>query len=166
MGKTHAAIQRRGGARRLVRRRAGERGATAVEFVIAIVPILLMLTCFAEVMRKQCANLMLQYSASVGVRAASVLVNANPNVQGNRNLVDQAVNAALGRWSASTFYSQLSVSSQIASTQGDPNAMDTVTVRARYVCAVPLARHIMCPAASGLSVVQASFPHQGALYIP
>src|SRR5215472_1161724 len=106
------------------------RGAMAVEFLVAFVPMLLALFCFAEVLRKQCANVMLQYAATIGARAAAVLVRPNPNDPGSVLHVQRAVEAALGRWNASSFYTNVSVSSTIASASDpDPNAMDTVTVQ-------------------------------------
>jgi Flp pilus assembly protein TadG len=155
-----------GSRRRPSRRRTGQRGAAVVELMIPFVPMLLMLFCFAECMRAAGANIALQHSASVGVRAAAVFVNSNPNDPGRASAVNDAVNAALGRWAAKSFFDTLTVTSTVAPANAtDPNAMDTVHLDAAYACAVPLARHIICAGGPTRMKAQASFPHQGAHYL-
>jgi len=144
-----------------------QRGAVVVEFMIPFVPMLLMVFCFAELMRMASAQMALRHAANVGVRAAAVLVNSNPDDLGNRGLVDKAVQEALGRWNDPSFFSKVSVTANIASPTGtDPNALDTVRVQGRYHCAVPLAAKVLCGGGDKqMKPVDVSFPHQGAPYL-
>jgi Flp pilus assembly protein TadG len=138
----------------------GTRGAVLAEFVIAILPILVMFFTFAQLAHAYTASLMLRHSAFMGARAAAVILPPNPGDVGSPEDIDRAVKLSLGNWEES--FENLDITKTPAPA---PYELVTVEVRASYKCRVPLGR-LACGADSlmDLSPIVARYPNQGARY--
>jgi hypothetical protein len=109
------------------------------------------------------ANIMLQHSANMGVRAAAVILPPNPGPVGSEADVDAAVHTSLGRWDRS--FTNVRV---VKVPARNPYDLVTLEVRATYRCAVPLGGRVMCGADGLLEMkpVIVQYPNQGAKYVP
>jgi Flp pilus assembly protein TadG len=134
------------------------------EFMIAIVPILLMLFVFTQVSKLYTTHLLLQHAANCAARAAVVIhdTSITPGATGDDQEVTTAANVALGPWS-SAFEGPVDAVITTSANSGDPHGMDRVTVSGTAVCRVPLGR-LICPGNRKTMRVTAELPHQGANY--
>lgn len=141
--------------------RRDERGAVLAEFVIAIVPMLTALFVFLQLGQVYTANLMTRHAANMGVRAAAVVLPPNPGNVGSPDDVDHAVHKALGAWDP--YFARVDVEKTPAPA---PFELVTVTVRAQYICHVPLGARVVCGADGVIEIpeIVARFPNQGASY--
>lgn len=181
--KPHPRLSARPTQRPLVR---DERGAVAVEFLTAFVPILLLFLCIGELTRLSIANLMLQRSAGIATRACAVIKNQPlhcDNNQDDRAGQDpgQDENIRLAALAALKPFppDQLHLDAASCAVGDDPTAQsgtDRVSVSARFRCTFPLAKEIVCssvektgsPLGGGertrVLTASALFAHQGARY--
>jgi len=147
------------------------RGAVLAEFVVAIFPLLTIFFVFVQLSALSIAKLLTKHSAVVGARAAAVFSNKNdncPECSGDGSAdVNAAVKSALVNWNGR--FSSVNATINDTSTRekgndGDgPYGLVTVTVRARYTCAVPVGK-LICPG-GGVTITEIkSMPHQGARY--
>jgi hypothetical protein len=164
------------------------RGAAYVEFLIAIVPFIVFVSCVLQGVLLQFADLTVERAASAAARSAVVVLDDDPRqYRGEpRNLAIQGgarvaairrsasnVLAALPAAARAGLESRLTVafpagadSDSLRSGFG-PGDMVTVRVSYRFPCGVPLARRIMCRGgqAEALMEAEASLPNQGARYL-
>jgi len=145
-----------------------KRGAVLVEFLVAVMPLMITFSSFVQLQQIATARLMVKHSAVVGARAAAVITNKNKNTPDqkqdeNFKTVEAGIIAALGPWSKT-----MTVSPKIedASSCADPFGMVTVTVNANYKCSVPFGGRIVCGlgARHDFQNIKYSMPHQGARY--
>jgi hypothetical protein len=146
-----------------------ERGAVLVEFVVAIVPILMMFFTFVQLSKVATARLIIKHATIVGARAAAVIANEHDNVPdqpkgGNRVDIEAAVKNGLGPW----WYQRGGVSNvQVRvddrSSRDDPYGWVEVRVSAVYMCNVPMG-WIACRGRTKLMEESYRMPHQGARY--
>lgn len=149
-------------ARALARDRAG---AAAVEFVVAMVPIFLVLFCFMQISKLYTANLVFQHAATVAARAAGVIVEPeiNPGDNGSEEDVTTVARLALGAWQTAI----IDVDTEIVSeaTAESTNGMVTTKLTGRFVCGVALAATLTCGFDRMVDLeATARFPLQGARY--
>ncbi len=153
-----------------------------VEFVPVFMVLLLLFLCIIELWRFALAELMLQRAAGIAVRACAVMkdqpahCDANVYVRhgqhpGQDDEVARAASAAL----APLTDSQLQLDTTTCTT-APPSDTDRAELKARFRCAIPLARNIICPTSeTGSShfdagertrsiTALAQYPHQGARY--
>lgn len=147
-----------------------ERGAALAELVLVLLPVLLMLFCFAQLTFCAMAQLMVRHAAVVAARTAAVVSSDRDNQPGepgpSTDIRDAAL-VAMAPWSAGDAIGDVEVLTRDASDRSDPYGPVTVTVRVVYRCSVPLGAAI-CRDGRRLGRVRyeasASMPHQGALY--
>lgn len=150
----------------MTRRVLRSRGAVLVEFVVAIVPLLVTFFSFVQLAKIASARLMVKHAAIVGARAAAVIANGNDNTPdqkagANVDQIEAGVRAALGPWDATM--RKLEVTVVDRSNRDDPYGLVTVTVRADYGCRVPMGQ-LICLGKTKTLVETFSLPHQGARY--
>jgi len=147
-----------------------------VEFVVAIMPLLITFFALLQLEQIVIAHLMVKHATIIGARAAAVLTNEHNNTPdqppGNKNedLIQKAVQAGLGLWDS---YDKVK-SIKLDDTNGNKGILDestcqdpyqpvTVSVIAEFNCRVPLGR-IICGSGTHIIKQKYSFPHQGARY--
>ena len=140
-------------------------GAAAVEFVVAMVPIFLVLFCFMQIQKLYTANLVFQHAATVAARAAAVIVEPeiNPGDNGEEEDVTTVARLALGAWQTAI----VDVNTEIVSdaTTESTNGMVTTTLTGRFVCGVALGARLVCGLDRQVELkATARFPLQGARY--
>lgn len=145
-----------------------KRGAALVEFLVALMPLMITFSSFVQLQQMATARLVLKHSTVVGARAASVISNKNKNTpeqkQGdNQAAIEQAVTKALGPW-AQTMTTTVTV--QDDSSCNDPYGMVTVRVQAQYKCQVPFGGRIVCGLGGmhNFNNIRYAMPHEGARY--
>lgn len=141
------------------------RGAAAVEFVVAMVPIFLVLFCFMQIGKLYTANLVFQHAATVAARAAAVIVEPeiNPGDNGSESDVGTVARLALGAWQTAI----LDVETKVVSdaTKSNTRGMVTTTLTGKYVCGVAMGALLTCGADRLVDLkATARFPLQGARY--
>lgn len=146
--------------------RKDERGAVMVEFLVALMPLMITFSTSVQLTQIAAANLVVKHAAVVGARGAAVNSNGNqntPEVTGdNHELVEQTVLYALGPWIRTM--EKVDVQIDDRSSCDDPYGMVSVSVSAQYRCSVPFGGRLVCGSGKH-SIQQAmSFPHQGARY--
>jgi hypothetical protein len=145
------------------------KGAVLVEFVIAIVPVLITFLTFVQLSRIATARLVVKHAAIVGARAASVITNAKENTPDQKKgmhevEIENGVRMALGPWwTKSGGITAVRVDINDTSSRSDPYNWVEVRVRATYACRVPLG-FLICAGRQKQIVEIARMPHQGALY--
>ncbi len=143
------------------------RGAALVEFVIAVVPLLMTFFGFSQYAKMYTAKLGVRHAAITAARAAAVIsdVNGNnPAATGGENAIRQAAGAALSPWITNGSISNVTVTITDSSSAADPYGPVRVEVRATYRCAVPMMGRVMCPGSRKTLTAEATMPHQGAKY--
>ncbi len=144
-----------------------ERGAALVEFVVAIVPVLLTFFTFVQLSKIATARLVVKHGTIIGARAASVISNAHdntPDAKGDgKEEITQAVRSAMGPWIRNGSFGSVNVTVNDQSSRSDPYGWVTVTVRAQYRCRVPMG-FIACGGTTKTLEESYRMPHQGALY--
>ncbi|HSO41048.1 MAG TPA: hypothetical protein VLT33_51335 [Labilithrix sp.] len=146
-----------------------KRGAVLVEFLIALMPLMITFSCFVQLSQMATAKLVVKHSAIVGARAAAVISNKNnntPDQPKGDNLADieAGVNAALGPWKKQM--ATVTVKVEDSSSCDDPYGMVKVTVTAAHKCLVPFGGRLMCGAVGATHTMEQAYamPHQGARY--
>jgi Flp pilus assembly protein TadG len=135
--------------------RKEQRGAVAVEFVVAIVPVFTVFFTIAQLAALASASLMVRHAAFVAARAEAV-VHPQMNDSGSENDVTSAANLALAMVPGVKTVVSATAAAQ---TQG----MQSTTVTVLYPCTVPLGGLIACgPARMHMMTATSSFPNQGA----
>jgi Flp pilus assembly protein TadG len=158
------AIMKSGSLRKLHKNR---KGAVLVEFLVAVMPLMITFSSFVQVAQVATARLVVKHSAVVGARAAAVISNKYNNTPDqkkgqNKADIDAAVDAALGPWRQTMDNVKVEINDD--ATADDPFGMIQVTVTAQYHCSVPFGSGIVCKGGSRPIVHKAAFPHQGACY--
>lgn len=141
------------------------RGAAAVEFVVAMVPLFLVLFSFLQVGKLYTANLVFQHATTVAARAAAVIVEPtlNPGDNGSESDVKTVAQLALGVWQPTITNLNVKVKSDATSTK--VTGMVTTEVTADFVCGVALGAVVTCGADRRVPLkASARFPLQGARY--
>src|SRR5450631_3136355 len=98
-----------------MKRRSTNRGAVIVEFALAFLPIAAIFTVLMEVGRLSIARIAMQHSASVSVRACSVIQNPRPEdadgngLDGNELDIQRAGEMAVKPWIESNTLSDVAV---------------------------------------------------------
>jgi hypothetical protein len=154
---------------KLARLHADTSGAVLVEFLVALMPLMITFSCFVQLSQMATAKLVVKHSAVVGARAAAVISNKNnntPDQPKGENLADieAGVNAALGPWKKQM--ATVKVRVEDSSSCDDPYGMVKVTVTAAHRCLVPFGGRLMCGAVGATHTMEQAYamPHQGARY--
>jgi TadE-like protein len=150
------------------------RGAAMVEFIVILVPLLTLFLSMIELSRLAIAHLLLERAAGMAVRACAVVKDqpANCEVSGAEadHLIELAATKGVSPWTDTNIL----VDAVECRTQ-KPSGEDTLQLRARFRCVVPIARNILCstprpdqPNTAPLSIravsATARYAHQGAGY--
>lgn len=150
-----------------------------VEFVIVFVPVLTLGLCMLELSRLAIARLMVERAAGMAVRACAVIKDQPASCDetglsgdasagsGADELIRRAAALGLRPW----LDSNILLDAVECKTQ-KPSGEDTLQLRARFRCSVPIARDILCggapspgPAGASRAVdATARYAHQGAQY--
>jgi len=179
-----------------------QRGAAMLEFLVVLTPLLLIFLCTIELSRLAIAELMLQRAAGIAVRACAVMkdqplhCDANADSSGQNVGEDGQITLAAEEALKPLPTTTLGISGNAECTTDENNAdgrptdigghlvtgkvaqsgWDTITVRARFHCMVPLASAIICPDVEKISPfgagvertrllsAAARYGHQGARY--
>jgi Flp pilus assembly protein TadG len=147
----------------------GDRGAVLVEFVIALVPLLMLFFNFVQLSRLATARLVVKHSAIVGARAAAVIANGKNNTPDqergpNDAEISAGVKTALGPWwSKSGAITSVTVNVTDNSSRSDPYGWVEVKVSATYACRVPMG-WLACMGKQKVLTEKFKMPHQGATY--
>jgi Flp pilus assembly protein TadG len=145
----------------------GTKGAVLAEFVIAIVPVLITFFSFVQLSKLATARLVVKHSTIVGARAASVISNVHNNTPDAKNDgkadITNSVRSAMGPWIAKGSIAAINVTVDDQSSRSDPYGWVTVTVRATYVCKVPMG-FLACGGLTKTLEESYRMPHQGAIY--
>jgi Flp pilus assembly protein TadG len=150
-----------------------QRGAVLVEFVIAIVPVIIAFFSFLQLTQVATARLVLKHGAIVGARAAAVFSNEHENNPGqpegtNAAPVTQGVKAAMLPWVQKGAFTNIHVDVEDASSEEDPYGWVTVRVDATYNCRAetgPFWDVLTCGADRKKEMSETyRMPHQGAVY--
>lgn len=145
-----------------------KRGAVLVEFLVAVMPLMITFSSFVQLQQMATARLVVKHSAVVGARAASVISNKNNNTPdqpkgANNTEIENGIRAALGPWNKTmTFTTKI----DDASSCTDPYGPVTVTVNATYRCQVPFGGRIVCGLGGSHEFrnIKYTMPHEGARY--
>ena len=146
-----------------------KKGAVLVEFLIALMPLMITFSCFVQLSQMATAKLVLKHSAIVGARAAAVIYNKNNNTPDqpkgeNKADIEAGVHAALGPWDKEM--QTVVVKVEDSSSCSDPYGMVKVTVTVAHKCNVPFGGRLMCGAVGATHTMEQAYamPHQGARY--
>ncbi len=146
-----------------------ESGAVYVEFIVAILPMLVLFWGLLQVNGLLLADLVVRDAASNAVRAA-IVCDSDESTSGPSGAQDCAQQAAEATTKA--VKSIQSVGVQVANASASGNAPVTATVSASYDCQVPLVASVACSLFAGegnfssVAVIQrsATLPNQGHFY--
>jgi hypothetical protein len=136
------------------------RAVVIVEFVVAIVPIVVLFFSIAQLSVIAYVHLVVKHSAYVAARTEAVVHPQMPD-SGQESDVKAAVMMLLTAIPG-VAAGDVNVQTQTAG-QYEEN-IDTVTVTLTYRCTVPLANRFMCASGSFPIHASASFPNQGSSY--
>lgn len=146
----------------------GTRGAVLAEFVITVVPLLLMTFVWLQLAWLYTANLLVKRSANACVRAAIVIDNTegiNPGKQGVDADIERAAEIAANPEPGHKTFTHVECSWHSEADETDPFNVVTATVTAEYECGVPLGKRILCGADGMKTLTKTSkMPMQGARY--
>lgn len=130
-------------------------GAVLVEFVVALVPVLIVFFSIAQLSALGYTSLLVKHAAFVAARAEAV-VHPGMSDSGSEGDVTAAANLVLARLPVGAH-----VTSALAPAQSQD--MNTTTVRVDVPCSVPLGNLIVCGGGTTHTMTaQASFPNQGS----
>lgn len=149
--------------------RSDERGAALVEFLVALMPLMITFFSFVQLAQITTARLIVKHATIVGARAAAVISNVNhntPDQQGDgAEDIREAVRQGLGRWKHNMARVDVTVDDQSScSGQNGQYGLVTVDVKADYKCSVPFGRSLICKGSRHNIGFKIGFPHQGARY--
>lgn len=137
------------------------RGAAMVEFVIAIVPVLMVFFAWVQLGQLYTAHLLMKHAALVAARAGTVMIEPdhNPGATGGEADVQAAANAAIGPMSR-----KLQLTTSITGS-GSYSGLVTAKVSGKFTCSVPLGRNLVCGGGvKDMPEFQVQLPLQGANY--
>jgi Flp pilus assembly protein TadG len=144
------------------------RGAVLVEFVVALMPMMMTFFGFAEVSKIYAASLGTKHAAITAARAAAVFSNKhdnNPGAEGDgEEQIKSAAGQALAPWIGTGAINKVDVTVTDSSSKSDPYGPVKVKVRATYKCSVPMMGRIICKGGTKVITSEATMPHQGAKY--
>ncbi len=144
------------------------RGAVLVEFIVALMPMMMTFFGFVEVSKIYAAKLATKHATITAARAAAVFSNAhenNPGAEGSgEEQAKGAAAAALGPWIGNGAISSVDVTVTDRSSKEDPYGPVTVKVTATYQCKVPMMGQVVCKGGTMKIPYEATMPHQGAKY--
>jgi hypothetical protein len=149
------------------KREEATRGAVLAEFIITVMPLLMMLFGWMQLAWLYTANLLVQHSATACARAAAVIDEKpfNPGDNGSVGEIQVAAERAAEVQNAGKVFTGLKCSYANEATEADPFGKVRATVTAEYACRVPLGRFIVCGADSKKTLTKsAEMPFQGARY--
>jgi hypothetical protein len=150
------------------------RGAVLVEFLVAVMPLMITFFSFLQIAQIAQARLVMKHATIVGARAAAVMSNKNKNTpdmgEGSSEKSDEtitnAVRLGLGPWDSTI--NNLKVKVDDHSNCESEGVFDDVevTVTGDYKCSVPFGGFLVCGMHGGTHSFKQSyaFPHQGARY--
>lgn len=145
-----------------------ERGAVLVEFLVALMPLMITFSSFVQLSQIATARVVVKHATIVGARAAAVMSNKNHNTPDQKGDgatdIKEGVNAALGPWVRTMKQVDVEVDDQ--SSCSDPYGMVSVTVKADYRCSVPFGGFLLCGTSGGKHSIayKIGFPHEGARF--
>ncbi len=152
----------------LAKLHANKKGAVLVEFLVALMPLMITFSCFVQVSQIARTRLMVKHSAIVAARAAAVISNEHKNTPDqkagkNEDIVRASVLAALGPFNK-VMAGSPTVTINDKSSCDDPYGTVDVTVNATMRCTVPFGGRLLC--GGGLHGFRQTYsmPHQGARY--
>jgi Flp pilus assembly protein TadG len=141
------------------RQRQRQRGAAMVEFVVAVMPMLITFFSFVQLGKLMTARLVLQHATKTALRTATLTPKGDPRAMNDSGKIREAAQDALGQWS-----NQLTISVS-PSQGGGVHGLVNVTVNATYRCDVPLGSLLVCGGGSKkLKPITLSMPLQGGDY--
>jgi hypothetical protein len=151
------------------------RGAAMVEFVVILVPLMTLFLSMIELSRLAIAHLLLERAAGMAVRACAVVkdqpANCGAEASEADSLIERAAKEGLRPWDDKNV-----LVDAVECRTKKPSGEDTLQIRARFRCTVPIAREILCsaprdparPGAAALATravaASARYAHQGAGY--
>jgi hypothetical protein len=146
-----------------------------VEFVVILVPLMTLFLSMIELSRLAIAHLLLERAAGMAVRACAVIKDQPANCEAEASeadsLIERAAKAGLRPWDDSNV-----LVDAVECRTKKPSGEDTLQIRARFRCAVPIARDVLCsaprdparPDAAAIATravgATARYAHQGAGY--
>lgn len=139
------------------RRRGGERGAALVEFVIAVVPFLMLFFVTAQYSVLAVGKILTKHSAFLAARAA-IVTCTEPGGGGGMGEVDNAAALAFG---PALKLGRPTTAITAGACEETSQAMMTVTVTMPMKCSVPLGNLFVCGGATKTLTASASMPSQG-----
>jgi hypothetical protein len=137
-----------------------------VEFILILVPLMTLFLSMLELSRLAIASLLLERSAGMAARACAVMKDQpkNCDMAPADPLIRLAASEGLRPWTDTNV-----ALDAVECRTTKPSGADSVTLRAQFRCAVPIARHIVCSsqgstAPSRAINATARYAHQGASY--
>lgn len=144
-----------------------EKGAVLAEFVIALVPLLMMFFSFVQLSKIATARLVVKHGTIIAARAASVISNVNnntPDAKGDGKAdITNAAKLGMTAWVSKGSITDVDVDVKDESSRDDPYGWVTVTVKATYRCTVPMG-FVACGGKTKQLQETYRMPHQGANY--
>jgi hypothetical protein len=146
-----------------------------VEFIVVFVPLMTLFLCMIELSRLAIARLLVERAAGMAVRACAVIKDQPKNCDETAagSAADQLIRRAAAEGLRPWTDSNVSLDAVECKTQ-KPSGEDTVQLRARFHCVVPIARDILCSGSANASAsaagasralrATARYAHQGAGY--
>lgn len=145
-----------------------KRGAVLVEFIVALMPMMMTFFGFVEVTKIYAASLGTKHAAITAARAAAVFSNKhenNPGAEGDgEEQIKEAAGQALAPWIGTGAIDTVDVTVTDQSSKSDPYGPVKVKVQAHFKCAVPMMGRIVCKGGRKTITSEATMPHQGAKY--
>lgn len=148
-------------------REESTRGAVLAEFIITLIPVLMMLFGWMQLAWIYTANLLIQHSAVACARAAAVIDEKpfNPGDNGSVSEIQTAAERAAEVQNAGKVFSGLKCEYTNEATEADEFGKVRATVTAEFNCGVPMGKFIVCGADAKKTLSKtAEFPFQGARY--
>lgn len=143
------------------------RGAVLAEFVIAVVPLLMMTFGWLQLAWLYTANILVKHAANTCVRAAVVIDDKpfNPGKNGSVGEIQTATERAANVEKSGNTFTSITCQVDNAASESDVFGTVTATVTAEYQCNVPMGKLIVCgPSTKKTIVKSAQMPFQGAHY--
>lgn len=146
---------------------AAERGAVAVEFAMAFMPLAITFFSFTQVGYLYTAHLVFKHAALAAGRAAITTVGpCNPGEDKDKRRdpqdVKDAAHDALGAGAWQNKFANLEANASYGG--GDLYGDVRTKTTARYKCTVPLGKRIVCTGGFVSMEEEVVLPHQGARY--
>jgi hypothetical protein len=149
-----------------------------VEFIVVFVPLMTLFLCMIELSRLAIAHLMVERAAGMAVRACAVIKDQPKNcdetgLSGDASAADGLIRQAAADGLRPWIDTNVLLDAVECETK-KPSGEDTLRLRARFRCIVPIARDIICTGSASASAstagasraisATARYAHQGASY--